>query len=413
MESTRYSSDSKEVPHLLIMRDGKIKILHITEPTIDGVKTHVVDLLSHLDTDNYEITLLYSAKRSDPKFKHELEFLKARGVEAYHCSMSGQIRPLEDLVAFIHILNFIKNKKFKIVHCHSSKAGFLARVACKLLHVPIIIYTPHAFPFRIIKAHIKRMFYVYLERLAAKFCDRIICVSQQEKEMALTIKIAPSDKFKVIPNSIDFKKLQLSKKINLKERYPKIINYRDIIITTVGRLSYQKAPEIFVKAASIVAQQCNHVKFLYIGTGELKEFVEKLALKLGLEKRIIFTGYRNDVFDLLKSSHIFVLTSRYEGLPYSILEAMALKLPVVATKVIGSSELVIHGKTGILVPPENEHALANAILFLINDSKNRKKLGMAGYNHLIQNYSLEFMIRETENLYQELYRIKKTNRTHF
>jgi glycosyltransferase involved in cell wall biosynthesis len=384
------------------MRNGKIKILHITEPTIDGVKTHVVDLLSNLNDENYQITLLYSTHRSDPKFKDDLAWLESRGIQTFPCFISGQIRPKADCVAFLNILNFIRNNKFDIVHCHSSKAGFLARLAAKILRVPVIIYTPHAFSFQSNHSHIKSIFYVFLERLAAKFCDTIICVSQEERNVAVRHKIAPKSKFKVIPNAISLKKFGFAEPINLKQNYPKCIDDEDLIIATVGRLSYQKAPEIFVKAAAIVAREFDKAKFLYIGIGELKKPIESLSLKLGLRDRLIFTGYRNDVFALLKSSHIFMLSSRYEGLPYSILEAMALKLPVVATNVTGTSELVINGKTGILVPPEDHEALAKAILDLIKDPKARKKLGEAGYQYVLENYELETMVQLTENLYQSL-----------
>ncbi|MFQ5824317.1 MAG: glycosyltransferase family 4 protein [bacterium] len=385
------------------MQYSKIKILHITEPTIDGVKTHVVDLLAHLNKDTFQITLIYSIHRSDPNFKSELAFLESRGIQTFPCTISGQIRPMEDWIVFLNILNFIRNNKFDIVHGHSSKAGFIARLASKIVHVPVIIYTPHAFPFQNNHSYVKSLGYIYLEKLAAKFCDRIICVSQEEKKVAVSNKIAPVTKFQVIPNAINFNKFRFTKPVNLQQIYPNFIQDGDLIITTVGRISYQKAPEIFVKAASIVAKELNNTKFLYIGSGELRETMERLALKLGLRNRMIFTGYRNDVFDLLKSSDIFVLSSRYEGLPYSILEAMALKLPVVATNVTGTSELVINGKTGILVPPENDKALGRGILSLIKNPKARKKLGMAGYKHVLENYDLDTMIRLTEDLYEQLF----------
>ena len=388
------------------MEDGKINILHITEPTIDGVKTHMVDLLSNLNTETYKITLLYSTERSDPKLNDDLACFEARGIQVFRCTMSGHIRPIKDTAAFLNVFRFIQKSKFDIVHCHSSKAGFLARVASRILHIPVVVYTPHAFCFLSNHGKTKRLFHIFLEKFAARLCDRIICVSQSEKSSAVDFKIAPESKFNVIPNAINSKKINLAKKINLREHYPDIIKNNDIIITTVGRLSYQKAPDLFVRAAAIVVQEFDHAKFLYIGQGELKKTVEQLALKLGLQARIIFTGYRNDVFDLLKSSHIFVLSSRYEGLPYSTLEAMALKLPVVATKVTGSSELIIDGKTGILVHPEDENEIANAIMALIKNPVKRKNLGLEGFKHLLENYDLDNMIRLTEKLYEDLFRSK-------
>ncbi len=391
------------------MRNGKIKILHITEPTIDGVKTHIIDLLANLNSDTYQTTLLYSTQRSDPELNYDLTRLQLRGVETRYCFISGQIRPKADLVSFFNIFNFIRNRKFDIVHCHSSKAGFLARLAARLLGVPVVIYTPHAFSFQNRQSSIKSRFYAFLERVAAKCCDRIICVSEEERNVAVSHKIAPPGKLKVIPNAVSLQKLCSDKPINLKETYPEWIKNNDVIITTVGRLSYQKAPEVFVRAAAIAARECHKAKFLYIGTGELMKPIERLALDSGLKNKIIFTGYRNDVFSLLKASHIFVLSSRYEGLPYSILEAMALKLPVVATKVTGTSELVINGKTGILVPPENPGELARGILGLIKNPAKRKELGVAGYQHVLKNYDLAAMIHSTEDLYQELFQIKTMN----
>lgn len=384
------------------MQNDKLKILHITEPTIDGVKTHIVDLLSNLNTHDYEITLLFSLKRSDPKFIEELASLKARGIHTFRCDLSGQISPIEDLVSLLNVFKFIQNRKFDIVHCHSSKAGFLARFASKILQVPVVIYTPHAFSFFSNNGSIRRLFHVYLEKLAAKFCDSIICVSQSEKRTAVGFNVAPENKFKVIPNAINLRRIKSAQKIDLSEKYPEIIRNSDIIISTVGRLSFQKAPDLFVKAASIVAKKFDNAKFFYIGQGELRKSVEKLALKLGLNSRIIFTGYRNDVLDILKSSHIFVLCSRYEGLPYSILEAMALKLPVVATDVTGTSELVITNKTGILVPPENTDAIAQAMIYLIRHPEKRIKLGLAGYTHVFENHNLKTMIHSTEQFYKAM-----------
>jgi glycosyltransferase involved in cell wall biosynthesis len=172
----------------------------------------------------------------------------------------------------------------------------------------------------------------------------------------------------------------------------------------VARLAPQKAPEVFVRAAACVHRVRSDVRFWLIGDGELRAPLEALAQQLGAAPIVEFLGHRRDVPALLRALDLFVLTSRYEGLPYSVLEAMACGLPVIATRAPGTVDVVEDGVTGLLAALDAPEEIAGAILALLDDPRRARALGEAGRRRVKGSFSLEAMLSAHATLYQELAR---------
>ena len=170
----------------------------------------------------------------------------------------------------------------------------------------------------------------------------------------------------------------------------------------VGRLSKQKAPQYFVQAMPAVLESVPDVRFLIVGDGELKSKVIRLSNKLGVEEKVSFLGFREDIPEILEILDVFVLSSLWEGLGRSLTEAMVMGCPVVATRVEGVPELVVGGETGILVQPKDPDSLAQGIVELITDSVKARKMGQAAREKVLHDFSAEQMVSRIEKLYWEL-----------
>ena len=219
------------------------------------------------------------------------------------------------------------------------------------------------------------------------------------------MKLSRPEKFTNIYSGIQFDKFKRSADIGEKKETLGISD-QETVVGMVGRLSKQKAPQYFIRAVPDVLKENPNVRFLLVGDGELRSKVAKLAEKLGVDRAVTFLGFRDDVPEVLQVLDIFVLTSLWEGLGRSLTEAMYMGCPVVATKVEGVPELVVDGKTGILVEPKDSGAIARGIIELINQPSKAKDMGKAARRRVVNGFSAEKMITQIDGLYQEMIRPK-------
>jgi len=371
----------------------RIKILQVAQAA-GGVQKHILHLVKGLNKERFEVIGAHPS--AEP-------FRKAN-IKTVAIDMRRQINPVCDLSSFFKIFNLIRKEKFDIVHTHSSKAGFLGRLAARMLGTPVILYTPHAFAFdRPEKLSFQEIFYLWLERLAGRWCDMIVAVSESERDLALRHKVASPDKITAINNAIDpCEFAHISTEDNIRKRQSLGVDEKTKIVITTARLSRQKAPLDFVKAAKYVVERKSDVRFFIAGDGPLIKRTKTFIKENRLEDYVILLGWRADVKELVSISDVFILTSLWEGMPYAIMEAMALKKPIVATNVTGTRDLIKDGYNGYLVPPDRPEALGEKVLKLLRDPHLSREMGNRGCQVLEEKTNLKEHIKAMENLYTRL-----------
>lgn len=271
-----------------------------------------------------------------------------------------QINLIRDIGAFFEIKNFIEKERPDTVHLNSSKAGILgsfAKIFSK--HKPEIIYTVHGWVFLEPMNIIKKWFYIFLEKLASRWRDKIIVLGEKEKQIALKYKICPETKLEIKPH--DYSIFNLCPKDKVREKLS--LPQDKKIIGTIANLYPAKGLNYLIEAAARINNP--DILFCIIGEGPLRKKLEEKIEQLSLQKKIVLTGEKFYAAQYLYAFDIFVLPSIKEGAPYVILEAMAASLPIVAADVGNVAEMLKDYQNKIIVPPANVEALINAIIKFI------------------------------------------------
>lgn len=388
----------------------RIKVLHIiTHLGVGGGLDNTLLTVKGLSRDRYEVHLAAGDLESGEQYTDWKERAKEYSDELIH--FPDLRRPIDfrrDFSVLREMTNFIRNQNYQIVHTHYAKAGLLGRIAAKRAGVPIIIHTYHTFSWKVAHAFhtsawrnytssAKERFYVALEQYAASLCSALITVCELNKQEAITRNIAPPEKFVRIYSGIDLTRFQVSStdKIRLCQKFG--LNPQFPIIGNVGRLSTQKSPTDFVKAAKIVLQRHPNVQFLMVGDGPLEALTQEA---IGTESRIRMIGFQEDVPEILSVLDIFALSSLWEGLGRALTEAMIMSRPVAATSVGGVPELIIDKETGLLSQPGNPVELADNIIWLLDHPQEAKKMGERARQKVFSDFSSEKMVKQIESLYE-------------
>jgi len=393
-----------------------IKVLHIiTRFDKGGSAQNTYLSLLGLRKKNYQLSLVSGLSlESEMKYEEikakekDIQILKSEGIEFIQCSsLLRRINIIKDLKAFFDIWRIIKKYNPLIVHTHSSKAGLMGRLAAKLAGTPIIVHTPHGHVFFGYFGPFKTKLFIIFEKLASRITDKVVALTNREKEDHILFKIAEEDKFSVIYSGIELNALKESssgEKQNLKKELG--IPENSLIVGTAGRLVPVKGPEFLVKASKYIISKYPDTYFMFTGDGTLEHDLKRKALEMGISDNIIFLGWRDDLAKIISIYDIFVLPSLNEGMGRVLVEAMALGKSIVASNIGGIPDLVIHGKNGFLVPPKNPKELAKYIQILLEDEKKREKMGLAG-KEMSLNFSAENMVEKIAELYEELLIQKK------
>ena len=364
-----------------------MKILQVYyEPQPSGQTAHVLSLSQGLVLRGHDVTVVIPAFLRAASGK----YLDA-GVKVVSLPMRKLLWPMRSLVA---LLNLLCRERYEIVHVHSQEAGAVARWLAWLGGARKVVYTPQTIDIR--QSQWQRL-YILLERTLARITNRIFSVNQVDANRLIAWGI-PAEKVRVIPNGID-----LSLFINLEPRDDACrrlcLNPDRPVIMQVGRLSPQKDPEMFIKGARCVLSGFPQAQLVWIGDGPLFMRVKSEVESSGLQDSIRLLGRIDQAYRCLSAADAVTLTSRWEGLPYSLLEAMACSKPVVATAVNGCPELVIAGQTGYLVGAGDASGWAEAILRLIADPQQAKAMGATGKRLVAEKYSLSGMLSQIEQAY--------------
>jgi glycosyltransferase involved in cell wall biosynthesis len=381
--------------------EDKFKILLMTEAAGSGVGRHILDLAHGLAIAGHDVHLLYSPTRAEDRFLQRINELQGM-MTITAVPMERAVSPRNDISTLIKIKEYVKaNGPFDFIHGHSSKAGALARLLKATgMRSSRIIYTPHAFI--TLSPHLsnkEKLIYKTIERaLGLFFTDAVVAVSHHEAQHAIELGI-PLRKVNVIANGVETD----GDSSKLREGYRDTIGVKDddVVIGFSGRLDYQKAPEVLVRAFLSIEAGSN-VHLILLGDGPKRTELEELAGEHRNGTNVHFLGYHPFAAAALNAMDIFVLPSRYEGLPYVLLEAMAASLPIIATSVGGNSELVRDGVNGLIVSPDSVDELAKALEMLVVDSKLREFFGKTSFEMVKDSYGTQLMIENTVNLYRRL-----------
>ncbi len=300
--------------------------------------------------------------------------------------------PLADLRSLWHLVRLFYRTRPRIVHVHSSKMALLGRVAAWLTGVPCVIYTAHGWPIRDYHGRLAEGLYTWLERFGSVLTDRIVCVSEHEREMALRLRLAPAQKLTVIRNGVPQpppERGRLRAALELPADLP--------LVVAVGRLAEPKDPLTFIRLAAMTPG----ARFVWLGDGPLRPDCERALAEQALQDRVALLGNRQDARILLNDADLVILPTRAEGLPLAVIEAMWAGKPVIASAVGGVPELIDHGETGFLCPPGDLEAMAGALRQLLRDPPLRRRMGEMARRRAEQNFSEQQMVRQYLALYEQ------------
>jgi glycosyltransferase involved in cell wall biosynthesis/ribosomal protein S18 acetylase RimI-like enzyme len=312
-----------------------------------------------------------------------------------------EIRPLWDIRGLVRLVKYLRRERYDIVHTHTSKGGFIGRLAAHLAGVPLIVHTMHGLAFHEGSPASVRMIYSALERMASSWCDRIVAVSGFHRDWAIRLGICDARRIVAIPNGIAAP--HRNPEIDVAQlRRSLAILPGDVLALTVSRLAEDKGLRYLLHAAAMLPRGRSRIRIVIAGDGPARPELERLAVTLGVGSRVSFIGFRHDIGDLLAACDMVVLPSIREGLSISLLEAMAAGKPIVATGIGSQREVASHGEMACLVPPADAVGLCRSIMRLADDPAARRRLGANARAVYRSHYTEARMLKSYRNLYLNL-----------
>ena len=386
------------------MRDGRFlmktshKVVYFCDAIfLGGAEEYLKLLVPEIPPDRFQISVVLSPATNIAPLARFFEY---RGITVdYFDSFSSS--PLK---TFLEAFRYFRREKPTIVHfnLNNTFSCFFPILAAYLCRVPWKLATDHlGFELAIGKrAGIRTK---KLVKRVMTFClDYTLPVSKANKQLLVEDYKVNPHRLKLIRNGINLKNYTFSSQGRCRIREQFKIDQEQILVGTVARFSFQKGHQFSVEAIPRILESCPQARFIYVGEGPTQAKVEARVRQLGLESFVTFTGAREDIADILSALDIFLLTSLYEGLPLSILEAMAIGLPVIATEVSGTPEAVKDQYNGLLIQPENSEAVAAAVTKLIKSSAARSRMGRNGLSLVNRQFDKNYMIKQVENFYEDL-----------
>ena len=378
------------------MKDGKIIIARLWPRYNGGIESRTPVILG-INPQKYKTICVYLNRNSN-----EQNFFEQKGIKTFYVSQKRKFSVF-NILAIWKLSKLLKREKVDILHCHKHKPTIYGTIAAKFAGVPVIISHVHGLNR---SRNFKRKF---MNRFIFKRVSKIVTVGQAVKKDVL--RDNPSvcaDKVFSLGNSIDYgrfadvkiSKEQAKKNIGLPEK--------SFVFGTVGRLVPTKGQAFLIDAFAKVKQKKSEAELIFIGKGRLESQLKEKADKMGLADSVHFLGKRSDIPQILRAMDVFVLPSIAEGLPRSLLEAMAAGLPCVATVVGGIVEILGDGEFGLLVPAENAQALAKAMMqFVVMPELEKNNIIEKAKQHIRDCYTHKVVIEKLQNVYEDAY--AKTN----
>ncbi len=379
----------------------KVRVLHvITRLDRGGSAENVLLTLAGADRARFEVALASGPTRG-PRSPTEARARQV-AVEFFDVpSLVRAIRPFGDLRALWQLWRLMRRGHYDIVHTHTSKAGLLGRLAARLAGVPRVVHTPHGHVFYGYYGPLLSRTFVWAERWAAAWCQRIITLTEKGMQDHIELGVAARENFVVIHSGVDFSSACVASGGRAALRRELGIDLDGLVVGTLGRLTAIKGQADLLRAFALLSEQRVDLWLLLVGDGEERQALVELACELGITKQVCFAGWRQDIYTALAAMDIFALPSINEGMGKALVEAMYAGLPCVATRVGGVPELLREGCEGFIVEASAPRELAAALLKLACDGQLRQRCGEAGQKRASA-YGVGEMVHKIEALYGEL-----------
>jgi len=378
-----------------VVKLKNVKVLHVAGSSeFGGIAPYIMSLIRMAQEHGGDSKVLATAPRV-------MDYFQRYGVEIVHVEgIDRSVNIVHDLSGLLRLVHHLNENKYQIVHTHTSKGGIIGRLAAWLTNVPIVIHTTQGYAFKDYAQNgFSRLLFLWIEKIATNWCDLIISANREDRLLAIEKGIARASKIVHIPNGINLTEID--------KAHPS----SDILATLglqpgrrvvglMGRLAPQKGIEFFIKALTEVIRVDPTVQFLIVGDGPERADLEALSKQMGLE--VVFAGFRTDWIEVLKIMDVFVMPSLWEGLPITLLGAMATSRPIVATRIKGITDVCGDHKVAQLVEPKDIHAMAQAIIGFLKDDSMSALYGLAARKRVEDEFSESVMNARVWHLYSSL-----------
>lgn len=314
------------------------------------------------------------------------------------------IRPWTDFAAYRKLRTLLKQLRPDVVHTHSAKAGVLGRAAAWSLNIPCVVHTVHGAPFHPFQSWIARSAFQQCEHWAAKRCHKLISVADAMTDLMVQANVAPREKFVTIYSGMDVEPFLQADQMRIQTRQELGLQPSDIVVGKIARLFNLKGHEYLLQAAPAIVAANPNIKFLLVGDGSLRASIERTIAANGLERNFLFTGLvpPTEIPKWISAMDMLVHVSLREGLARALPQALLAGKPVISYDIDGAKEVVLHEKTGLLLPPKSIEELQSAVLRLALDPSLRQELGQFGQSRCSKMFDHGNMTREIRELYQRV-----------
>lgn len=370
----------------------------ITQLNVSGVALHAILLAARMRAAGYETTLVCGTPTSPDDSL--LDVAHSYGIEPLLLpELVGISNPLQAVRASRLLIQTMREHQPHIVHTHSTSAGFPARLAARWARVPVVVQTFHTHPFFGYYSRLDTLLFTLIERIGTRLSDAIITLSEGlRRELSETYRVAPRQRITVLPLGYDLDTLAAQARHSGQFRAQWGIPADVPLVGTVGRLLPVKNQALLLEAAALVRQARPDAHFVIVGDGAQRATLEAQTAQQGLTEAVTFTGWLGQVAPLYSDLDVLVLSSLNEGTPVPIIEALAAGCPVVATEVGGVPDLLDGGAFGVLVPPRDAQALADAILHRLHAAPKPE----SARNAMLERYSITRLVQDLDGLYRGL-----------
>jgi len=370
------------------------RVLLVCEPPGGGTAENVAHLALGMRGEGFEVEL------AGPRRSRAFAAVEAGGI-AYHrlALRPGYRNWLDDALALSGIVRLLRSGRFDLVHCHSAKAGALGRLAARIAGVPAV-YSPHCFSFIGDFSANRRRVATAVERALAPTTAAYLCVCEDERRIALEHGLAPPERLHVVFNGSEPCDPTIVPDATLSA-----LRAGGPLVATVNALREQKRVDVFLDAIPRILERVPQARAAVVGEGPLKPqlYARAAALELDREERFAFVAFDAPMSTYLRALDVFVLPSAWEAMPIGVLEALACGVPQVVTRVGGTAE-AITAETGVLVPPHDPEAIANAVVELLTDAPRRERMAAASRARHAERFSIERVVTETASVYRAVLR---------
>jgi L-malate glycosyltransferase len=355
-----------------------------------GTETQAVELAARLDPSHYRTTM--GCLRHEGPLRARVE---AAGIPVLEFHPRSGIKSLSGVYQFLRLASFLHKERIQVVHTHDLWSNLIGIPAARLAGIPVIISSRRDLSDG--EWYTKRNRGIL--RCIQKLSTLILSNSEAVRNELLRVDAFAPGKIRVVHNGVDLDRFKV--RANRKNLFPELRHFK--LVVMVGNMHTDvKGHPWFIQGAAEVVRGFPNVRFLLVGEGAMRPRFEELARETGIREQIVFLGHRSDIPEVLSCCDVAVLSSTAEGLPNALLEYLAAGLPTIATAAGGNLEIINDGVTGLLVPPRDPHALARAMLRVLENPELAAALACAGQRYVEQNFGFEQLIAKTSELYSEL-----------